>query len=155
MFKYNFRSGLTCFILILFLFASCVNKDNQEKLIPADVVDNPISADNKTDIGNLPVLSFEKVEHDFGKIKNGDVVSFGFKFTNTGKSDLIISKVSTSCGCTASDYPKDPVKPGKNGLITLTFKSEGRTGTQNQMATVISNTQPNSKVLKIKALVLD
>jgi hypothetical protein len=151
--KIKFLCGILLVYSWLFLFTGCKTGNQSDKLLPSDMVDNPISADNKGDISDLPVMTFEKAEHDFGKIKNGDVVSYGFKFQNTGKKDLIIAKVSTSCGCTASDFTKDPVKPGANGIVTLTFKSEGRTGLQQKMATVMSNTQPNSTVLKIKAFV--
>jgi hypothetical protein len=142
---------LVCFGLIMVI--GCKPGKQPDELLSTDMVENPISADQKDDLSDLPVITFVKAEHDFGKIKNGEVVSYGFKFQNTGKKDLIVAKVSTSCGCTASDFPKDPVKPGASGTITLTFRSEGRTGLQQKMATVLSNTQPNSTVLKIKAFV--
>src|SRR5882724_10119373 len=59
-----------------------------------------------------PVMKFEKETHDFGKIKAGDKVTYEFKFTNTGKSPLIISDARASCGCTTPVWPHTPIKPG-------------------------------------------
>ena len=51
----------------------------------------------------LPQLSFATESHDFGTIKEGDVVETEFKFTNTGKGPLIISSAQGSCGCTVPE----------------------------------------------------
>lgn len=142
-----------CLILLgLGLFA-CNSGNKKDQLLPADLIQNPASADGKSDAGALPVLQFEKMLHDFGSVCEGETVSFGFKFKNTGKSDLLIAKVTSSCGCTVGDYPKDPVKPGQDGVISVTFKSEGRKGIQNKTVTVLANTQPNIQTLTINAMV--
>jgi hypothetical protein len=99
----------------------------------------------------MPVLEFESDFHDFGRVIQGEKVSFGFKFTNTGKSDLIISGVSSSCGCTVPDFPKTPIKPGNSHKIDVKFDSEGRRGYQNKTVTISSNTQPSTRVIRIKA----
>ncbi len=132
---------------------SCNSGNSKDQLLPADLIQNPASAEGKSDSTELPVLQFEKMQHDFGAICEGETVSFGFKFKNTGKSDLLISKVTSSCGCTVGDYPKDPVKPGKDGVISVTFKSEGRKGIQNKTVTVLANTQPNIQTLTINAMI--
>ena len=68
--------------------------------------------------GDLPVMSFERAEHDFGTINEGDVVETSFAFTNTGKSDLIILDARGSCGCTVPEYPKNtPIAPGETREI--------------------------------------
>ena len=68
---------------------------------------------------NAPVMKFEFETHDFGKIKTGDKVSYEFKFTNTGKSPLIITSATATCGCTTPEWPKTPVQPGESGKINL------------------------------------
>ena len=48
-----------------------------------------------------PVITFEKTEHDFGKINEGDGrVSVVFSFKNEGMAPLVLSNVRASCGCT-------------------------------------------------------
>jgi hypothetical protein len=66
-----------------------------------------------------PVITFAVGSHDFGDIKQGDKVEHVFKFENTGTEPLILSNVSTTCGCTASNWPRDPIAPGKTGEIKI------------------------------------
>lgn len=144
------------FILIIILSASLLGcgsnrKNVDNELIPTDVVKNPQTAEGNSGTEKMPAIDFDRSEYDFGKIIEGEVVSFGFKFKNTGKSDLLISTVRTSCGCTASEYPKSPIKPGDEGVVKLTFNSKGRNGFQKKTAVVIANTQPSKNYLVIKA----
>ena len=100
------------------------------------------------------VITFEKTEHDFGNVLQGEVVTCSFHFTNTGNVPLLISQVSTSCGCTVGDYPRDPIAPGKSGVIKATYDSKGHHGFQKRTLTVMSNTMPSNNVLILKAKVL-
>ncbi|HAH57481.1 MAG TPA: DUF1573 domain-containing protein [Bacteroidales bacterium] len=102
----------------------------------------------------MPFMEFEQDFHDFGKLIQGEKVSYGFKFTNTGKTDLIISKVSSSCGCTVPDYPKTPIRPGETKKIDVKFDTENRRGFQNKTVTIVSNAQPSTKVIRIKAQIV-
>jgi hypothetical protein len=142
-------------ILVIFgMVTSCSPRTGKEEKIPADIVENPNTASGKADPGKLPKIEFEKDFHDFGKIIQGEKVTFAFKFKNTGKALLLISNVSTSCGCTISDFPKEPVLQGGSGTIDVSFDSESKRGPQNKTITVFANTQPNSTVLRIQALVM-
>ena len=91
---------------------------------------------------DAPVIKFEKETHDFGKIKRGDKVTYDFKFTNTGKSPLIITDAVATCGCTKPEVPKAPVKPGESGNVHVTFDSAGKLGLQDKQITVTANTNP-------------
>ncbi len=92
---------------------------------------------------NAPVMKFEKESHDFGKLIVGNKVSYDFKFTNTGKSPLIITDGFASCGCTKPTWPKTPIKPGENGIIHVTFDSRGKSpGLQDKLITITANTTP-------------
>ncbi len=100
-----------------------------------------------------PVLVFDETVHDFGKMVQGEIVKYSFHFKNVGKADLRISRVSTSCGCTVGKYPHEPVKPGEEGDIEVTFNSAHKMGYQNKSIMILSNTDPNRIVLRIKAMV--
>ena len=78
-------------------------------------------------------------------------MSFPFVFKNTGKSDLLIFNATASCGCTVPEYPKKPIHPGDEGKIIVSFNTEGKNGVQKKTVTLMANTQPNTKVLTIKA----
>jgi hypothetical protein len=138
-------------VIAIFGFSSC---DNPNKSISTDLVNNTKSASESNKSSDLPSFSFEELEHNFGKIIQGEKVTYAFKFTNTGGSPLIISKVSTSCGCTVSKYPKTPVKSGKSDYIEVTFDSKKKKGFQNKSITIMANTQPNKTTLRVKTQVV-
>jgi hypothetical protein len=146
----NLRSNIIPALALLTLLA-CNHPSDQ---IPGDVVSMPNSASGKTTLDGLPVISFKDTLHDFGRVIQGEVVSYAFKFTNTGRSDLVIAGVSASCGCTATEFPKKPVKPGEEEYIKVTFTSGGREGFQKKTVTIAANTQPNTTIIAIKALVI-
>jgi len=122
--------------------------------VPANVVNIPNSASGNNNLEQLPKFEFSNVEHDFGKVIQGEVVIFAFKFKNSGKSDLIIANISAACGCTASKYPKTPIKPGNEGIVEVSFDSSGKQGFQNKTLEVAANTQPSNTTLTIKAQVI-
>ncbi|GGK81610.1 DUF1573 domain-containing protein [Rufibacter glacialis] len=97
----------------------------------------PIAAPAPAPVG--PSIQFEEQRFDFGEIKPGDVVQHTFKFTNNGTMPLIISNVRTTCGCTATGFPKAPVRPGETAAITASFNSAGKRGQQNKVITIESN----------------
>ena len=96
--------------LCLVTFTSCKD-DAKSKVNEANVA---AAAERDATAGDFPVISFEEEEHDFGTIINGTPVETSFKYTNTGKSPLVISNIKTSCGCTVpEDWSKDPLAPSK------------------------------------------
>ncbi|QNF34381.1 DUF1573 domain-containing protein [Adhaeribacter swui] len=103
---------------------------------------------------DAPVMTFTEMEHDFGDIKPGAVVKHTFTFKNTGKSPLIISNASATCGCTVPEWPKDPVAPGAEGKIDVQFDSHGKTGQQSKTITIEANTQPSTNQIAIKTNIL-
>jgi hypothetical protein len=88
------------------------------------------------------VLAFQDTIYRFGTIREGEEVSHEFPFTNTGKSDLLISNASASCGCTVPEWPKEPIKPGGKGVIKATFNSSGKQGKQSKKVVITANTNP-------------
>lgn len=96
-------------------------------------------------------ISYDKTEHSFGTVKQGDSVECVFKITNTGNEPLIIEEAHGSCGCTVPDYPKDPIAAGQTRDIKVKFNSAGKKGSQTKTVTLTSNTDPITSVLTIKA----
>lgn len=128
-------------------------KSNNSRTFGADGQDVISVGEQQKPEGPLPAFSFEKTEHDFGTIKEGDIVSYTFKFKNTGEAPLIISKVQPSCGCTAPDWSKDPIPVGGEGFVKVEFDSNGKPNIQNKSVTVTANTWPQTMTLRFKALV--
>lgn len=146
---------LPLFILTLTFSVSCKNstENGQEERISPEIVNNPATAsgNGSTDENAVPVFSFETDNHEFGEIVEGEMVSYAFKFKNTGTAPLVISSASASCGCTIPEYTKTPVQPDEEGFITVTFDSKGKAGMTSKTVTLIANTIPNTKVLTISA----
>jgi hypothetical protein len=69
------------------------------------------------------VVKFNSETVDLGKAKVGNPVTATFTFTNTSSEDVVIETVTPGCGCTKSDYTKEPIKPGKTGTITATYNA--------------------------------
>ena len=80
--------------------------------------------------------------YDFGRITEGDIVEFNYRFKNTGSMPLVISNASASCGCTVPEKPEQPIKPGEVGFIKVKFNSEHRVGKAHKTVTVLSNAEP-------------
>lgn len=70
-----------------------------------------------------PKATFDRTVHNFGKIPQGVPVTTTFTVKNTGKAPLVISNVQASCGCTAPSYTKEPIAPGKTGIVTATYNA--------------------------------
>jgi hypothetical protein len=103
--------------------------------------------------GPLPVVEFERVEHDFGTINEGQKVSYAYKFKNNGQAPLIIQSAVGSCGCTVPAWSKEPVPVGGTGFVSAEFDSNGKSGVQNKTVTVTANTWPKITTLHFKAMV--
>ena len=141
-------------IIAILLFASCqdmAKKVDDSKLSTDLVKTDKTSVKSPEKKVGSPEFTFVEEEHDFGLLVDGEKVAYSFVFTNTGDVPLIISNAKGSCGCTVPNWPKDPIAPGEKGAIDVSFNSSGRKGIQNKAVTLTANTNPNRKVIKIKA----
>ncbi|MEM9830139.1 MAG: DUF1573 domain-containing protein [Bacteroidota bacterium] len=101
-----------------------------------------------------PQITFAEDSKDFGDIVQGDKVSHTFEFENTGTEPLILSNVLTTCGCTATAWPREPIVPGASNKIEVSFNSTGKKGRQNKIVTVVSNAVNAQERVKLIANVL-
>jgi len=100
-------------------------------------------------------IEFEKLSHDFGTIKEDDgVVSYSFRFKNTGDAPLIINNVKASCGCTTPEWTHKPLIPGSEGLIKVNFNPRRRPGNFTKTISVYSNAGNSVVTLKITGNVI-
>lgn len=106
-------------------------------------------------MGQQPVMTFTKTEHDFGKINEADGrVTTVFEFKNEGMTPLVLSNVRASCGCTTPKWTREPVEPGQTGQITVTYNPNGRPGRFQKTITITSNATEATKRLYIKGEVI-
>ena len=152
--KQTSKTSLMTFFIafaLSFFMMSCesdpskkVNKENVE-----------ITEKRLESVVDFAVIDFEKTNHDFGEIKDGDIVETIFTFSNSGNSDLRILNATGSCGCTVPEYPRDvPIGPGETGTIKVKFDSSNKPGMQRKTVTLTTNTSKSKELLNIKAFVL-
>lgn len=99
----------------------------------------------------LADIQYTDTEHDFGKIKEGEKVSYRFEFKNTGDHNLIVKRVKTYCGCiSAPQYTQKPVAPGKTGFVEVAFDSDRQPGKQTKHVAVATNTEQENHILTLK-----
>lgn len=123
-------------ILSGLLFAGCQQADKG-----ATAVKSPYAGEAKAQSANahLTEIEWKQKTINYGKIKEGDNLDIAFQFKNTGDFPLLISRVEPSCGCTVADFPKEPVAPGKEGIIKGTFNSTGKSHAQHKTLLVYAN----------------
>jgi hypothetical protein len=99
------------------------------------------------------VINFASTVHDYGTIEQGSDGAYEFKFTNDGKTPLILSNVRSSCGCTVPSWTKEPVAPGKEGAIKVVYNTHS-IGSFSKSVTVSSNAKNAEVLLQIKGNVV-
>ncbi len=99
-------------------------------------------------------IEFKSEVIDYGEIEKGSDGVRVFEFTNTGNAPLVITDVTSSCGCTIPEKPKDPILPGDSGEIKVKYDTQ-RVGPIRKTITVYSNADVPAKSIKIKGKVLD
>jgi hypothetical protein len=127
-------------LAIMALLAGCI--DSGKKADTTSVVDSVATTKATVNPDDAAVFEFDQMSYDFGKITDGESVTYDFKFKNVGKSPLIITDATATCGCTKPEFPKTPIAPNESGIIHVTFNSAGKNGMQNKIITITSNTIP-------------
>lgn len=128
------------FLTLLLSSAACTNQKSTDG--SGMVEDNT---------GLEPDIRFEKTEHNFGRILQGEKVGYNFIFTNDGDASLVIMDASASCGCTIPKYSEKPISPGEKGSVEVVFDSSGRAGQQSKTVTLKTNGKDQVVHLTIKA----
>ena len=131
---------IICLAIVATTFTSCQDSAAKKVTNSTTKAAPTTTSSAKTSTGG-PVMTFDKVVHDFGTINEGDKVTTVFNFTNTGNEDLIIVDARGSCGCTVPQYPKNTaIAPGATGEITVSFDSSNKPGNQQKSVTLSANT---------------
>lgn len=103
-----------------------------------------------TATGEQPVFHPDRVEHDFGKIKQGETYPTTFKFSNQGNATLVVTNVETSCGCTAAEPSKKRLEPGEEAEIGVKFDPRSDKGPFRKFIKVHTNAQGSPHGLAVQ-----
>lgn len=140
------------FLVATSMMVSCGNGGNAASKINKENLNNAKTRDAEIKKGTA-IISLDKKEYDFGTVNEGDIVETVFKITNTGKTDLVITNATGSCGCTVPVWPKAPIKPGETGDVAVKFNTSGKPNRQMKTVTLTTNTESGREILTLKGSV--
>ena len=96
--------------------------------------------------GPQPTAETPETTHSFGQVSLGGTGSHAFLIRNTGAAPLLITKGSTSCTCTVSDFEGEgeeknsrTVAPSDEIIVRIEWKGKGESGPFRQRATILTN----------------
>lgn len=120
---------------IAIILLSC-NVRNKKQLDKNDVLTKQVQIQDPTTVKIIDSA------YNFGKVTEGEIVEYNYRFKNTGKKPLIITNASASCGCTVPEKPEQPIQSGETGFIKVKFNSDHRVGNAHKTVTISSNAEP-------------
>jgi hypothetical protein len=135
-------------LLLIGLFTISIQAQRVKDAKKVDKKEFTIKADP-----NAGVFNFDTEVLDYGTIDQNSNGVRAFKFTNTGKSPIIITRAKGSCGCTVPTVPKKPIMPGETAEIGVKYATN-RLGSFSKSITLTSNASEPTKVIRIKGKVL-
>jgi len=122
------------------IYLSFNGEDKFENAIKVSgIIEEDFSKLSAEEVALAPLIEYDSRTFDFGEIPEGKIVTFTFVIKNSGKRDLIIRNVSTTCGCTTGQPGTNTIPPGGKTDMKVSFDSHQKGGMQNKIITVISN----------------
>lgn len=108
---------------------------------------------DKTDTVSGPSIEIHPESHDFGKVQQNQKLVKEFEIENVGDENLVIGRISTTCGCTAALTSDKVVKPGKSTILKVTFETRRYKGPVQRSVSVASNDPRRVRTVRVKAFV--
>ncbi len=112
-----------------------------------------MSSETKVEGVTASTIVWKAETIDVGQIPQGTPKAIVYEFKNTGKTAVVITNVQGSCGCTATDYTKEPILPGKSAKVTATYNAANKGGFT-KTVTVTTSAETTPKVLTLKGTVI-
>lgn len=101
-------------------------------------------------------LEIDKMVHNFGDIMlDSGPVSCTFTVRNTGKKPAVIYNVTTTCGCTDVNWTKEPIRPGKEGKISVTYSNDEGPYPFDKSLTVYLSDVKKPVILKLRGICME
>ena len=97
------------------------------------------------------VVSVDKVNHDFGDIfTDQGPVSCTYTFKNISNKPILLLQAVSSCGCTTTDWTREPIQPGKTGTVRAEFDNNDGPYPFDKTVTVYVSDLKNPIVLHLR-----
>jgi hypothetical protein len=131
------------YTILFLLFASCEPRKPSQKISSSNALNEK---------KNSGKIVFEKEIHNFGTLKEGEIVSFSFKFKNKGGSPFKIIEAEASCGCIEVKFTDTEIVPGDSSFVSVIFNSSGEWGNQLK-GTTVETSEGERKELQVGAYI--
>lgn len=129
----------SCFTSLLFVAILAACRQPGSTALNNGKVPFAVTGAGNTDTAHLTSIEWKEKSVDYGRIEEGEKLDIEFHFTNTGSFPLTISRVEPSCGCTIAEILKEPIAPGKEGVIKGSFNSNGKAHANHKTLLVYAN----------------
>lgn len=126
---------IIAFLLIATILISCDSR-RKDKIADDNVTQSEKALKQTTSVQIIDS------SYNFGKVTDGEMVEYSYRFKNTGANPLVVIEAHASCGCTIPQKPEKPIMPGEIGFIKVQFDSKGRVGNAYKTITISSNAKP-------------
>lgn len=126
---------IIAFLLIATILISCDSR-RKDKIADDNVTQSEKALKQTTSVQIIDS------SYNFGKVTDGEMVEYSYRFKNIGTNPLVVIEAHASCGCTIPQKPEKPIMPGQIGFIKVQFDSKGRAGNAYKTITVSSNAKP-------------
>ena len=113
----------------------------------------PLQDDSK-DKQVMTTVSLESTVLSMGDFSWQEERQGTFRLKNTGEKPLVIQDIVTSCGCLTVDYSQEPVMPGKEAVLRMTYKADSP-GYFNKVVTVYYNVEDSPIRLRVSGNALE
>lgn len=138
-------------LLYIALVALCCIDVRAQQLVSRETLDSLMTPRLAEDAGRL--LRFDTLLCDMGVIyESGSAFIAEYPFTNISDATLLITRVSTNCGCTAAQLSDTVYAPGESGVVNIIFNPRGRSGTVDTNAFVYTMQSATAPVAKLTLL---
>ncbi|MEM9258299.1 MAG: DUF1573 domain-containing protein [Bacteroidota bacterium] len=122
----------------------------------AAIIRSPVDqGTDQVDSSKLARMAFSSLDYNFGEVRAGEEIAHRFPFTNEGAVPLLITQARSSCGCTVSEYPEEPIAPGESGAISVVFNTKNKSGGQRKAVTITANTYPATTTIYMTGTVTE
>ena len=100
-----------------------------------------------------PHLVLDRSTHDFGKMEAGQQPVARFTVKNTGKSELVLSALSSGCSCVGYKANPAPIAPGQSAVVELLY-TQRQLGQVSDAVTITSNDVSGDAKITLKATIV-
>ncbi|HIP49150.1 MAG TPA: DUF1573 domain-containing protein [Lutibacter sp.] len=111
---------------------------------------------SRNKLTNFPRITFDKTKHDFGKITQGGIEMYTFKYINSGNSQLIIKSIhADSPNCTIlNDWKRSPINPNEESEFTIIYNSKNKKFRQLVTLLLTCNTEKEKEIVNFIVYVI-